>query len=233
MNIFQQLQSSLIVSCQAPVDSPLYNPDMIAAIAQACVNQGAKGLRIDTPSHIKAVRKLLPDIPIIGLWKQTQLDSEVYITPRFEDAVAVSEAGADIIAIDATARIRPNNEKMPEIVANIQNKLGKLVMADIDTLENAIASSEAGTDIIGTTLYGYTKQTQHLSPPPGFDLLKNMVTEINIPIICEGGISTPKEAKQALEMGAFSVVVGTAITGIDLKTKMFVAITNQLSRLKD
>jgi N-acylglucosamine-6-phosphate 2-epimerase len=218
--ILQSFKSSLIVSCQAPFDSPLHNPEIIAAIAKATINQGAKGVRIDSPTHIKAVRNLMPQIPIIGLWKQTDLDSEVYITPRFEDAVLVSEAGADIIAIDATNRPRPNNEKMPEIITKIHQKLGKLVMADIDTIENAIAAYEAGADLIGTTLYGYTKETQMITPP-GFDLLRKIKETIDIPLICEGGIYTPEEAKKALDLGAFSVVVGTAITGIDLKTKEF------------
>ncbi len=216
----EQLKSSLIVSCQAPVNSPLYNPEIIATIAQACVNNGAKGLRIDTPSHIQAVKKLLPDIPVIGLWKQTGLNSPVYITPRFADAVAVSEAGADIIAIDATQRNRPNNETMPEIIAQIKQKLGKLVMADIDTLENAIASSNAGADFIGTTLYGYTEKTSNLTPP-NFDFLQQLINKIDKPIICEGGIKTPSEAKKAIDLGAFCVVVGTAITGIDLQTQAF------------
>lgn len=224
--ILQSLKSSLIVSCQAPFDSPLHNPDIIAAIVKACINQGAKGVRIDSPSHIKAVRKLLPEIPIIGLWKQTHLDSEVYITPRFEDAVLVSEAGADIIAVDATDRPRPNNEQMSEIITKIKQELGKLVMADIDTIENAIAAYEAGADLIGTTLYGYTKET-HMMTPPGFDLLTKMKKTIEIPLICEGGISTPEEAKKALDLGAFSVVVGTAITGIDLKTQEFQNIVNK------
>jgi N-acylglucosamine-6-phosphate 2-epimerase len=216
----KQLKSSLIVSCQAPVNSPLHNPEIIATIAQACVNNGAKGLRIDTPSHIQAVKKLLPDIPVIGLWKQTGLNSSVYITPRFADAVSVSEAGADIIAIDATQRNRPNNETMPEIIAQIKQKLGKLVMADIDTVENAIASSVAGADFIGTTLYGYTEETSNLIPP-NFDFLEELITKIDKPIICEGGIKTPEEAKKAIDLGAFCVVVGTAITGIDLQTQGF------------
>lgn len=221
----EKLRSSLIVSCQAPPDSPLYNPTMIATIAQACVNQGAKGLRIDTPNHIKAVKQLLPDIPVIGLWKQTELNSAVYITPRFDDAVAVSEAGADIIAIDATQRSRPNQETMPTIIQQIKQELGKLVMADIDTLENAIASSEAGANFIGTTLYGYTKETSNLTPP-NFDFLEQLIKEINKPIICEGGIKTPAEARKAIDLGAFCVVVGTAITGIDLQTQAFCKAIN-------
>jgi N-acylglucosamine-6-phosphate 2-epimerase len=218
--LLEELKNSLIVSCQAPVNSPLHQPEIIAAIAQACVNKGAKGVRIDTPNHIKTVRQLLPNIPIIGLWKQTNLNSEVYITPRFEDAFAVSEAGADIIAIDATLRQRPNQEKISEIITQIQQKLGKLVMADIDTFDNAIASYQAGVDLIGTTLYGYTKETENLAPP-GFSLLSELTKKLDIPIICEGGISTPEEAKKALDLGAFCVVVGTAITGIDLKTEAF------------
>ena len=216
----QQLKSSLVVSCQAPVDSPLHNPSIIAAIAQACINQGARGLRIDTPSHIRAVKQLLPQIPVIGLWKQTELNSSVYITPRFADAVAVSEAGADIIALDATGRSRPNQEAMPAIIEQIQQKLGKLVMADIDTLENAIAAQQSGADFIGTTLYGYTEETQDLTPP-SFDFLQQLITEIDRPIICEGGIKTPAEARKAIDLGAFCVVVGTAITGIDLQAQAF------------
>lgn len=219
--VIEQLKSSLIISCQAPSDSPLHDADIIAKIALACVNQGAKGLRIDSPSHIQAVKKIMPDIPVIGLWKQMGLGSDVYITPRLEDAVAVSKAGAEIIAIDATARKRPNNENIPDIITYIHEKLGKLVMADIDTLENAIRASEAGADIIGTTLYGYTEATKQFTPP-NFDLVRQLLQYIDKPIICEGGIQTPQEAKQALELGCFSVVVGTAITGIDLLAQKFV-----------
>jgi N-acylglucosamine-6-phosphate 2-epimerase len=218
--VIENLKSQLIVSCQAPVDSPLHNPEAIAAIAQACVKRGAAGVRIDTPKQIMAVREKLPHIPIIGLWKQTGLDSEVYITPRYRDAVAIAEAGADIIAIDATLRERPEGETVKEIISNIHDRLGKLVMADIDNLESVIAAVESGADLVGTTLYGYTDSTKHLSPP-GLVLLTELVEKLKVPIICEGGISSPKMAKQALDLGAYAVVVGTAITGIDLLTQAF------------
>jgi len=213
------LQSSLIVSCQAPSDSPLHQPEIIAAIAQACVNQGVKALRIDSPSHVQAVKAKMPTIPVIGLWKQMNLGSSVYITPRFPDAEAIANAGAEIIAIDCTDRQRPNQEQISDIIKQIHG-LGKLVMADIDTLENAILAEEKGADLIGTTLYGYTEETKHLSPP-GYQLLTEMVKKIERPIICEGGISTPEMAKQALELGAYAVVVGTAITGVDLLAKAY------------
>ncbi len=218
-------RSSLIISCQAPSDSPLHDASIIASIAQACINQGAKGLRIDSPSHIKAVKQLMPDIPVIGLWKQMGLDSDVYITPRITDAIAVSEAGAEIIAIDATTRNRPNGEKMADIITYIHDELGKLVMSDIDTIENAIASEVAGADLIGTTLYGYTAQTKDFTPP-SFDFIEELLKKTNKPIICEGGVKTPLFAKKALEMGCYAVVVGTAITGVDLLAQKFVKEIN-------
>ena len=107
-------ESSLIVSCQAPVDSPLFEPKMIAAMAKASINQGAKGIRINTPDHVKEVRKELPNTPIIGLWKQDYSGYDIYITPCYQDAVAIAEAGADIIAIDGTLRKRPQGEKLAD-----------------------------------------------------------------------------------------------------------------------
>ncbi|MBD0302757.1 MAG: acetylmannosamine-6-phosphate 2-epimerase, partial [Tolypothrix sp. T3-bin4] len=122
----ETLRHKLIVSCQAPVDSPLYEPRVIAAIAQAAVNNGAVGVRIDTPAHISAVRDRLK-VPIIGLWKQVIADSDVYITPQYHHASAVAKAGADIIAIDATIRNRPGGETVNDIITRIHQELGKLV----------------------------------------------------------------------------------------------------------
>lgn len=153
------------------------------------------------------------------------LNSSVYITPRLEDAIAVSEAGADVIALDCTSRPRPNQENFKDIIVYIQQKLGKLVMADIDTLESAIAAQEAGADIIGTTLYGYTEETKKFTPP-NFKLLKTLIDTLEKPIICEGGITTPQEVKTALDLGCECVVVGTAITGIDLLAEKFLQATN-------
>jgi N-acylglucosamine-6-phosphate 2-epimerase len=220
MNSIENLKFKLIVSCQAPIDSPLHDAEIIGAIAQACINRGAAGVRIDTPAHIMAVRKKMPNIPIIGLWKQTGLGTPVYITPRYEDAEAVAEAGADIIAIDATLRERPQGETVTEIINTIHTRLDRLVMADIDNLESAIAAVEVGADLVGTTLYGYTNATKNLSPP-GFILLSELVEKLSVPIICEGGIASPEMAKQALDLGAYAVVVGTAITGIDALTQSF------------
>lgn len=221
-NPILSLQHKLVVSCQAPVDSPLHNPIVIAAIAEAAINKGAGGVRINTPAHVKAVREKT-SAPIIGLWKQQIPGFNVYITPLFDHAAAIAQAGADIIAIDATLRERPQGESVTNLITRIHQELGKAVMADVDTLEAAIAAEAAGADIVGTTLYGYTDATKNLSPP-GFDLLANMVKQIKVPVICEGGIAGPQMAKQALDLGAYSVVVGTDITDIEYKVKAYRSI---------
>lgn len=213
------LPQGLIVSCQAPTDSPLHHPEVIAAIAQASINQGAVGVRIDTPLHIQAVRQRITQ-PIIGLWKQQLPGFEVYITPRFSDAEAIAQAGADIIAVDATLRKRPPGETLKTLIIRIHNELGKAVMADVDTIEAAQLAVEAGADFVATTMYSYTEQTKTASPP-GFELLKEIVENLEIPAICEGGIASPKMAKKAIDLGAYAVVVGTDITGIDSKVRSY------------
>lgn len=181
-HLIQTLRQGLIVSCQAPIESPLHEPSVIAAMAQAAVNNGAVGVRIDTPAHIVAVKKKV-NVPIIGLWKQVISGYDVYITPQFAYAAAVAKAGADIIAIDATRRNRPGGEIMADMIPRIHQELGKTVMADVDTIEAAKAAVAAGADIVGTTLFGYTDSTQHLSPP-GWELL----TQIDPAIRCSSDL---------------------------------------------
>lgn len=221
----QLFYQGLIVSCQAPIDSPLHEPNVIAAMAETAAMRGAVGVRIDTPAHIQAVRQRV-SVPIIGLWKQQIPGYEVYITPQFQHAQTLAEAGADLIAIDATLRERPNGETVQSLIQQIHQELNKPVMADVDTLEAAIAAAEAGADLVGTTLYGYTPSTQHLLPP-GFDLLSELVKTLKVPVICEGGIASPQMAREALNLGAYAIVVGTAITGVDTLVKSYHAALEQ------
>ena len=218
-SILTALQGGLIVSCQAPATSPLHQPEMIAAMAEAAVLQGAVGVRIDSPAHIAAVRQRV-SVPIIGLWKQVIAGSDVYITPQYCHAEAVAFAGADIIAIDATLRPRPEGETLAPLIARIRTDLQKPVMADVDTMASATAAVTAGADLLGTTLYGYTSATADLTPP-GFDLLTDLVKRLPTPCLCEGGIATPAAARQAIALGSHAVVVGTAITGIDLLVQQY------------
>jgi N-acylglucosamine-6-phosphate 2-epimerase len=229
--MLERLSGGLVVSCQAPADSPLHRAEVIAAMAEAALNQGAVGLRIDSPEHIQAVRAIAGPSPtsenyrpIIGLWKQVIPPSAVYITPQFHHAEAVAQAGSDIIAIDGTQRSRPDGETLGQLIGNIHHRLGKPVMADVDTLDNALLAVDAGADCVGTTLFGYTEATQGQTPP-SFDLLKAMVEYCAVPVICEGGIASPGQARQALDLGAYAVVVGTAITGIDSLVRSYVNLT--------
>ncbi len=217
LNLTQQ--RGLIISCQAPTGSPMHEPSVIAAMAEAAVNQGAIAVRIESPAHVTAVRQRV-SVPIIGLWKQQIPGSEVYITPQFHHAQTIAQAGADVVAIDATTRPRPGGEILETLIARIHAELGKPVMADVDTLESAIVAEQAGADVVGTTLYGYTEATRDRCPP-GFDLLTAMVQKLKVPVICEGGIASAQAARQAIDLGAAAVVVGTAITGVDLQVKAY------------
>ncbi len=218
--LIQSLHGGLIVSCQAPLGSPLHEPEVIAALGAAAVLRGAVGLRIDTPAHIQAVVRRRVPVPIIGLWKQASPKSEVYITPQFAQAAALGAAGAQIIALDGTSRPRPGGESLAEIIAQIHGQIGALVMADVDTVDSALASVAAGADLVGTTLYGYTPATQDCQPP-GFDLLSTLSRTLPVPVLCEGGVSSPAMACRALELGAHAVVVGTAITGVDAQVQAY------------
>ncbi len=218
-----QIEGGLIVSCQAPADSPLAKPEIIAALAQTAEQNGAVAVRIDSPAHIAAVRKAVK-IPIIGIYKTMLPESEVYITPTYRSAVEVAEAGASIIAIDATLRARPAGETLFELCEKIKMNLKIPVMADVATLKEGVhAVREIGCDFIGTTLSGYTNETGHLLDQPDFGLIKSLSATNSAPVIAEGRIASPDDLRRAFECGAFAVVVGNAITGIDNQIKRFAA----------
>lgn len=210
----------LVVSCQAPADSPLHDPAIIAALAATAYQNGAVGVRIDSPEHIRAVRARL-DGPVIGLWKQTYPRSEVYITPTFADARAVAESGADLIAVDATGRPRPAGERLDVLIGRIHDELGKPVLADVATLEEARAAAQYGADCVATTLCGYTDRTVG-ELLPAIELVAALSANLNVPVWCEGGVSEPGQLALAMVRGARVVVVGTALTGIDHRVRMFV-----------
>jgi N-acylglucosamine-6-phosphate 2-epimerase len=213
--------SGLIVSCQAPVGSPLRDPTVIAALAQASVMAGAVGVRIESPEHVRAVRARLSE-PIVGLWKRDYEGSAVYITPTFADCAAIARAGADILAIDATARLRPGGEDLATLIDRIHTDLNLPVLADVATLAEGLAAEAAGADLVATTLCGYTEETKG-TPLPALDLLAALAGRLRVPAWCEGGVSTPAEYAAARARGARVVVVGTALTGLEARVRTFLA----------
>ncbi|TCD56278.1 N-acetylmannosamine-6-phosphate 2-epimerase [Synechococcus sp. BS55D] len=214
------LRGGLIVSVQAPEGSPMRHPDVIAAMAEASLDNGAVGVRLESPEHIGAVRRRCPEALIIGLWKRTFAGSSVYITPRWEEIRAVWAAGADVIALDATERQRPDGEELADLVQRARSELDAPLMADVDNVDNGLRAAAMGFHWVGTTLYGYTEATQSCRPP-GFNLLAPLREKLpeTVSLICEGGIASADAAVQALDAGADLVVVGTAITGVDLQVR--------------
>jgi len=208
--ILARLRGGLIVSCQAQADEPLFSAEIMARMAVAARIGGAVGIRANTPPDVRAIRAAVPDLPLIGLYKVVVPGFEdVYITPRVEDAVAVADA--DIIALDATLRPHPEGS-VAELIAAVKKATGRLVMADIDNEAAAIAAVESGADVISTTLSGYTPDSPKLDGPD-LDLVRRLIAlRLPIPVIAEGRIHAPEQARAALDAGAFAVVVGGAIT---------------------
>lgn len=217
------LKGGLIVSCQAAKGSPLDDAFIISALALAAAQRGAVGVRINGPSHIAAVRARV-HLPIIGIEKMLASDSEVYITPTLSSAERVAGSGATIIALDATLRKRPRGEKFEDITRHIHEAFGKPVMADIATFEEGMHAAECGADIVATTLCSYTKESSGVGLP-AFNLVERLAASMNVPIICEGGIASPEHVRRAFDCGAFAIVVGGAITGVDQLVQRFVAAT--------
>jgi len=225
-NLKSRIEGGLVVSCQAPADSPLCKPEIIVAFAETAERNGAVGVRIDSPEHVRAVKEMVK-VPVLGIYKMVFDGSEVYITPTFETAKRIAEAGADIIALDATLRRRPRGENLTELVSRIGKELDLPVMADVSTVDEGLNAVEtAGVDFVGTTLSGYTSQTKHITKTD-FELIEKLARSVDIPIICEGRIGSRDDVRRAFDCGAFAVVVGGAITGVDQLVRQFVSATPQ------
>lgn len=217
----EKLCGGLIVSCQAAKGSPLCNPDVIAALALTAELHGAVGVRINSAEHVAAT-KLRVTVPIIGIEKVVTPESDVYITPTFEVASRLAASGASIIAVDATLRPRPQGERLADLIRRIQQELRLPVMADVATFDEGLHAADCGAEIVATTLCGYTAESRGVQLP-AFELLVKLAGKLSVPLICEGGVSTPEEVQQAFDCGAFAVVVGTAITGIGHLVERFAA----------
>ncbi len=220
--LLQRLNGGLVVSCQAREQNPLHGPVFMAAMAQAAVYAGAAGIRTDGETDIAAIRSAIgPDIPIMGIYKIKQPDGTLFITPSAESARKVIAAGAELVALDGTTRNRPGGDTLTEVVAAIHDA-GGAALADIGSIESSRYAIECGVDAVGTTLSGYTPGSPK-QPGPDFALLVKLAADSSVPIFAEGRIWTREEARQAIDLGASFVVVGTAITNPQAITERFVA----------
>jgi N-acylglucosamine-6-phosphate 2-epimerase len=214
----EKLRGGLIVSVQADDGSAIDRPDVLAAMAEAAVRNGAAGIRARSLACLTLMRKAI-EVPLIGLVKIAYDGFEPYITPTVADAEAVAASGADIVAFDATGRPRPDRSSIADTVRAIMTA-GKLAMADCATFDDAARAAEAGAHIVATTLSGYTPQTSGRALPD-LDLIERMAT-LDTFVVCEGGVHDPAQLRAAFERGADAVVVGTAITNVDWLVQRFV-----------
>jgi N-acylglucosamine-6-phosphate 2-epimerase len=214
-------KGAFVVSCQARADNPLHGPVHMSAMARAAEAGGAKGIRANGVQDVAAIRAAT-SLPIIGISKIWDDRFPVYITPDFDNASRLAQAGADIIGLDATPRPR-DGEPVERLIARIRAELGKEVFADISTLEEGRAAHFHGATYVATTLSGYTEGTAALrAEGPDLELLSALVAALPVPVVAEGRFDTPDLVAAAFERGAHAVVVGTSITNPREITKKFV-----------
>ncbi len=225
MTLLERLRGGLIVSVQARPGSALDDPHVLAALAQAARDNGAAGVRIQGVRNLEAVRKRV-DIPILGIIKREYEGFEPYITPTLREVREVLDAGADIVAFDATGRPHPGGVEPAHLVAAIHAG-GALAMADCALPDDGVCAKGKGADILATTLCGYTKETQG-HELPALDLVRAFA-QLESFVICEGGIHAPQAAAQARAAGAAAVVVGTAITNTEWLVRGYVTALNRES----
>lgn len=205
----EALRGALIVSAQAYPGEPMRTPSTMAQVAASAVIGGAKAVRVQGIADIQFTRNAV-EVPVIGLWKDGH--EGVFITPTARHALAVANAGAHIVAIDGTRRPRPDGLSLKDTIGMVHEQTHALVMADCGSLADALNAVEAGADLIGTTLAGYSGERPKTEGPDLELLAAIAAADLGVPLIAEGRIHTPAQARAALDAGAFAVVVGTAIT---------------------
>ena len=209
MSVLEQLAGGLIVSCQAYPGEPMLDPRTMAQVAESVVRGGAVGVRGKGLDDLRAMRERVA-VPIIGLVKVG--NEGVYITPTLADCLAVAATGCEIVALDGTRRPRPDGLTFAQTVAGLRDAYPDvLVMADCGSAADAEAAQEAGADILGTTLAGYTGERPK-TEGPDWECVDQVVGLARRPVYVEGRIHTPAQAAEALRRGAAAVVVGAAIT---------------------
>jgi N-acylglucosamine-6-phosphate 2-epimerase len=214
--VIESIKHGLLVSCMATEAEPLHGPVFMAAMALCAEQGGAVGVKAAGLEDTRMIKKMVK-IPVMGMLAIADPNGKRWVTPTFEAAKALSDAGADIIAISGSKN-RTFGDPTPELIKKIHSELGKPVMVDVVDLEEAKAADAAGADTVRVAA-GATK--------PDFQLLESVANAVSCKVLAEGGYWTPEEASKALQLGAWALVVGTAITRpVDI-TKRWVRIMKE------
>jgi N-acylglucosamine-6-phosphate 2-epimerase len=219
----ESVRGKLIVSCQALPSEPLHSSFIMGRMAYAAKVGGASGIRANTKEDIAEIQKET-GLPVIGIVKRDYEGSDVYITPTMKEVEELMEVHPEIIALDATGALRPGGVTLSDFFHQIKEKYpDQPLMADCSTIEEALFADELGFDFIGTTMVGYTPQSKSLKIETNdFEIIRTILSKAKHPVIAEGNINTPEKARRVIELGCFSVVVGSIITRPQLITKSFV-----------
>lgn len=231
MNMLQKVQSGLIVSCQALEEEPLHSPYIMSRLAVAAEQGGAVGIRANSVVDIKAIKEITK-LPVVGIIKRDYEDSTVFITATMLEINELMTTNCDMIALDATCRVRPNGETLVELIQQIKEKYPNiLLMADIATISEALTAEKLGFDCVSTTLMGYTEESKGDNIADNdFEKLREIIEQCNIPVIAEGHVDTPEKAQRCKLLGVHSIVVGSAITRPQLITAGFVTKMNEINK---
>ena len=218
----EKLRGKLVVSCQALPHEPLHSSFIMGRMALAAKEGGAVGIRANTREDIREIQAQV-DLPVIGIVKRDYEGSDVYITPTLREVEELMEVRPEIIALDATGRLRPNGVTLDAFFRELKQRYPEqLWMAACSTVEEALHADALGFDFIGTTMVGYTEESRDLHiEADDFAILREIVARAKHPVIAEGNLNTPEKARRVIELGAFSVVVGSIITRPQLITKSF------------
>ena len=221
--MLDKIKGGLIVSCQALKEEPLHSPIIMGRMAIAAEMGGAVCIRAQGIKDILEIKKNV-NLPVIGIIKKDYDDSDIYITPTKKEVMELLSTGCEMIALDCTNRKRPNGEKLKDLIDLIHSK-GVLVMADIASFEEGVLAEKLGVDCVSTTLSGYTEYSNK-NKGVDLELISELSKNLKIPVIAEGRIHIPKDLEDAYKSGAFSAVVGGAITRPQEITKRFVDVLN-------